>query len=62
MTDTTPPEGTSPDAPAPDASPEETPGGQADTAAGETGSESPDRPGDIPFDQAAAEHENPALE
>jgi hypothetical protein len=27
-----------------------------------TGVEATDRPGDIPFDQAAAEHENPALE
>jgi hypothetical protein len=26
------------------------------------GVEATDRPGDIPFDQAAAEHENPALE
>ena len=28
----------------------------------DTGAEATDRPGDIPFDQAAAEHENPALE
>jgi hypothetical protein len=27
-----------------------------------SGVEATDRPGDIPFDQAAAEHENPALE
>jgi hypothetical protein len=27
-----------------------------------TGVDSTDRPGDIPYDQAAAEHENPALE
>ncbi|MFF1573069.1 hypothetical protein ACFVWR_09990 [Leifsonia sp. NPDC058292] len=29
---------------------------------GDGDAESTDRPGDIPFDQAAAEHENPALE
>jgi hypothetical protein len=27
-----------------------------------SGVEATDRPGDIPFDQATAEHENPALE
>ncbi|WP_431277515.1 hypothetical protein [Leifsonia poae] len=38
-------------------------GATTDPAVAEnSGVEETDRPGDIPFDQAAAEHENPALE
>jgi hypothetical protein len=36
--------------------------GAENTGVERTSAESTDRPGDIPYDQAAAEHENPALE
>jgi hypothetical protein len=61
MTDMTQPDGATADAAQqattqPDAAGDQT-GGAPDAT-----TDSGDRPGDIPFDQAAAEHENPALE
>jgi hypothetical protein len=66
MTDMTQPDGTTADAAGqpttqPDAAGDQTGGEQTATAPDAT-SDATERPGDIPFDQAAAEHENPALE
>jgi hypothetical protein len=71
MTDMTQPEGTTADAAQqattqPDAAGDQTggeqTGGEQTATAPDATSDATERPGDIPFDQAAAEHENPALE
>jgi hypothetical protein len=72
MTDMTQPDGTTTDAAQqaatqPDAAGdptggEQTDGAQTSATAPDATADATDRPGDIPFDQAAAEHENPALE